>query len=174
MWCRLTKSRTLGVSATISLIFHDPGAWNKHCDILNRISLCLQVIVNSRLEIVEETGHMVMMEAPDHFNNIVHQFITQGFTKPSSISQKEELTNSGKGAAFNSMEKDKSSRSSSPWFSPRKKRPDSSKSDRSTSSIKSSKSRKSMPKGVLTHSLLWVSSQRLLNEHTTFNSLVSK
>lgn len=114
--------------------------------------------MNCQLEIVEETGHMVMMEAPDHFNSILSLFITQGITKPSVNHRDEEedrSNDSPSDASFRS-EKDKTTRINSPWFSPRKKRPDSSKSSKSISSIKSSKSRKSMPKGVLTHSLLWV------------------
>lgn len=113
--------------------------------------------MNCQLEIVEETGHMVMMEAPDHFNSILSLFITQGITKPSANyrDEEEDRSNNSPGDATFRSEKDKTcTRTNSPWFSPRKKRPDSSKSSKSISSIKSSKSRKSMPKGVLTHSLL--------------------
>lgn len=115
-----------------------------------------KIIVNCQLEIVEETGHMVMMEAPDHFNSILSLFITRGITKPSANyrDEEEERSNNSPGGATFRSEKDKTTRTNSPWFSPRKKRPDSSKSSKSISSIKSSKSRKSMPKGVLTHSLL--------------------
>lgn len=100
---------------------------------------------------------MVMMEAPDHFNSILSLFITRGITKPSANyrDEEEDRSNNSPGDATFRSEKDKTTRTNSPWFSPRKKRPDSSKSSKSISSIKSSKSRKSMPKGVLTHSLLW-------------------
>lgn len=99
---------------------------------------------------------MVMMEAPDHFNSILSLFITRGITKPSANyrDEEEDRSNYSPGGATFRSEKDKTTRTNSPWFSPRKKRPDSSKSSKSISSIKSSKSRKSMPKGVLTHSLL--------------------
>ncbi|XP_048735832.1 uncharacterized protein LOC125651303 [Ostrea edulis] len=119
-----------------------------------------KTIVDCKLEIIEETGHMVMMEAPEHFNNIVHQFIAPGVIKGlkdklQSEAQYTEVNSSHvPGVSHQQSETDRTTRASSPWFSPRRKRPDSSKSKKSITSIKSSKSRKSMPNGVLTHSLL--------------------
>jgi hypothetical protein len=37
----------------------------------------LQTIYGSHLEIVENAGHMVMMETPDRFNQLLYNFITE-------------------------------------------------------------------------------------------------
>ncbi|XP_062620918.1 uncharacterized protein LOC134282531 [Saccostrea cucullata] len=113
-----------------------------------------KVIVNCKLEIVEETGHMVMMEAPEHFNVIVHQFITDEVIKVIKDNQQTREPSYVTGISNNQPETGRSTRTTTPWFSPRRKRLDSATSNKSISSVKSSKSRKSMPHGVLTHSLL--------------------
>ncbi|XP_060070708.1 uncharacterized protein LOC132550635 [Ylistrum balloti] len=97
-----------------------------------------KVIYGSKLEVVERAGHMVMIETPDVFNQIVHSFIDENWA-PLSSSQQAPNTEMDEGSS--SLPE----RSQTPYTD----RLPSRASHLSIRSAKSTKSTKSMPRGML-------------------------
>ncbi|OWF43147.1 Abhydrolase domain-containing protein 8 [Mizuhopecten yessoensis] len=97
-----------------------------------------KVIYGSQLEVVDHAGHMVMIETPDVFNQIVHKFIDESWAPPTS-SQQAPSTETDEGSS------PMPERSHTP---PTERLP-SRASHLSIRSAKSTKSTKSMPRVML-------------------------
>lgn len=98
------------------------------------IIFTLQTIYGSHLEIVEDAGHMLMMETPDKFNQLLYNFITdQPFSSESFLSDSPRIETDDENfhITHRSM----------------------AKSQASLHSVRSYKSSKSMPHGLLSTSM---------------------
>ena len=69
-----------------------------HHLLFNAISLSYQAVFDSRLEVIHDASHMVMMEASSQVNSLIHSFLLQ----PSRMTQRsQDIADDGKANANN-------------------------------------------------------------------------